>query len=201
MACIIILMALCSTISNVATASRQMFAFARDQGLPFSEFLSQVSMSRERACPLLTTWQVRPGWDIPLNAVTVSFVITCLLSLINLGSSVAFNAIVSLTVGAILSSYIISISCVAIKRFQGHPLPPSRWSLGKAGFTCNVIAVCFLLIVYVFAFFPLALPVTLETMNWSVLIYGAVVIFSIGYFVIYARHVYTGPVVHIKQIH
>jgi len=42
MACIIILMALCSTISNVATASRQMFAFARDQGLPFSDFLSQV---------------------------------------------------------------------------------------------------------------------------------------------------------------
>lgn len=39
MSCLIILMCLCSTISNVATASRQMFAFARDRGLPFSTFL------------------------------------------------------------------------------------------------------------------------------------------------------------------
>lgn len=43
MACLIILMCLCSTISNVATASRQMFAFARDRGLPFSGFLARVS--------------------------------------------------------------------------------------------------------------------------------------------------------------
>ena len=42
MTCIIALMALCSTISNVATASRQMFAFARDGGLPFAGFLSHV---------------------------------------------------------------------------------------------------------------------------------------------------------------
>lgn len=39
MACLITLMCLCSTISNVATASRQMFAFARDRGMPFSSFL------------------------------------------------------------------------------------------------------------------------------------------------------------------
>ena len=31
MTCLITLMCLCSTISNVATASRQMFAFARDK--------------------------------------------------------------------------------------------------------------------------------------------------------------------------
>lgn len=41
MACLIILMCMCSTISNVATASRQMFAFARDKGMPFSKFLCQ----------------------------------------------------------------------------------------------------------------------------------------------------------------
>lgn len=42
MAALITIMTLCSTISNVATASRQMFAFARDRGLPFSNYLSQV---------------------------------------------------------------------------------------------------------------------------------------------------------------
>lgn len=43
MTCIITIMTLCSTISNVATASRQMFAFARDRGLPFASTLAYVS--------------------------------------------------------------------------------------------------------------------------------------------------------------
>ena len=148
---------------------------------------------------LLTGPQVKPGWDIPLNAVCVSFVITCLLSLINLGSSVAFNAIVSLTVGAIFSSYIISISCVALRKIRKEPLPHARWSLGRAGLPCNIIAVLFLLLVFVFAFFPLATPVKMETMNWSVLLYGAVVLFSLVYFYIYGRHAYEGPVVLVNK--
>lgn len=45
MACLIILMCLCSTISNVATASRQMFAFARDRGMPFSTFLCRYVLT------------------------------------------------------------------------------------------------------------------------------------------------------------
>jgi amino acid transporter len=57
MACLIILMCLCSTISNVATASRQMFAFARDRGMPFSTFLcrcvsldSPTTVQRSNLC-------------------------------------------------------------------------------------------------------------------------------------------------------
>jgi choline transport protein len=88
MTCIITLLTLCSAISNVATASRQMFAFARDRGLPAADFLSYV----------------RPGWDIPLNSILVSMCITALLSLINLGSTVAFNAIISIGVVSLLSS-------------------------------------------------------------------------------------------------
>jgi amino acid transporter len=88
MTSIITLLTLCSAISNVATASRQMFAFARDRGLPVADFLSYV----------------RPGWDIPLNSILVSMCITALLSLINLGSTVAFNAIVSIGVVSLLSS-------------------------------------------------------------------------------------------------
>lgn len=45
MSCIIALMTTCSAITNVATGSRQMYAFARDNGLPFSGFLSYVSTS------------------------------------------------------------------------------------------------------------------------------------------------------------
>jgi choline transport protein len=43
MTAILIILTICGCISNVATASRQMFAFARDDGLPFSKFLAYVS--------------------------------------------------------------------------------------------------------------------------------------------------------------
>jgi choline transport protein len=43
MTAIIMLLQFCATISNVATTSRQLYAFARDDGLPFSSFMSHVS--------------------------------------------------------------------------------------------------------------------------------------------------------------
>lgn len=95
--------------------------------------------------------QIRPGWDIPLNALLVSFVITCLLSLINLGSAVALNAILSLTVGAILSSYIISIGCVALRKIRkDRPLPQARWEMPRGlGLGVNIGAVAFLIVCYI----------------------------------------------------
>jgi len=41
--CLIMVLGFCNTINNVATTSRQMYAFARDQALPFSAFLCQAS--------------------------------------------------------------------------------------------------------------------------------------------------------------
>lgn len=40
---VIATMTLCNTINNVASASRQLYAFARDRGLPFASTLSYVS--------------------------------------------------------------------------------------------------------------------------------------------------------------
>jgi choline transport protein len=42
--CLIMVLSFCNTINNVATTSRQMYAFARDQALPFSAFLCQASL-------------------------------------------------------------------------------------------------------------------------------------------------------------
>ena len=43
MTVVIMIMQFCATISNVATTSRQIYSFARDQGVPFSSFFSQVA--------------------------------------------------------------------------------------------------------------------------------------------------------------
>ena len=93
MTCIIAIMLTSACISEVATASRQLWSCARDQGLPVSNWLSYVP----------------PGWNIPLRAVFVSVVISSLLSLVNIGSSVALNAINSLGVVSLLFSYTVTI--------------------------------------------------------------------------------------------
>lgn len=51
MTAILIVLTICGCITNVATASRQMFAFARDDGLPFSKFLAHVSQVQENNTP------------------------------------------------------------------------------------------------------------------------------------------------------
>jgi hypothetical protein len=45
-----------------------------------------------------------------------------------------------------------------ITAFNGifQPLPPHKWSLGRFGMAINIGALCFLLPVFVFAFFPLS---------------------------------------------
>jgi choline transport protein len=50
MSSIIITLATFGGMMNVATASRQLFAFARDNGVPFSKFFSHVSFASELSC-------------------------------------------------------------------------------------------------------------------------------------------------------
>lgn len=64
------------TLSFNLSTSRQTWALARDKGLPFSGWLGQVNKKLH----------------VPANAVTFTCVFTIALSLINIGSDVAFNA-------------------------------------------------------------------------------------------------------------
>jgi choline transport protein len=179
-----------------------MFAFARDDGLPLSQMLAYVRQAFSHTPNfrrLTIIIQVRPGWDIPLNAVIVSFCITILLSMINIGSTTAFNAIASLGTASLISSYIVSITCVRIKRWRKEPLPHARWSLGKWGAPINDFSILYLIVVFVFTFFPMASEVTPETMNWNVLIYGFTIFFAIGYFFFKGRYTYVGPVTLVNK--
>ncbi|KAL8887480.1 MAG: hypothetical protein Q9215_004955 [Flavoplaca cf. flavocitrina] len=178
MTAIIIVNIVSAVISEIATASRQIWSFARDDGFPFSNFLKKVS----------------PGWNIPLNAVVINFVFGVAISLINLGSSVALNAIVSLTMSALLSSYILSIGCIFLKRCRGEPLPPSVFTLGRWGFAINGIALAFLFIFFVFCFFPMATPVDATTMNWNIAMFGGITLFATFWYIFRGHKKYRPPV-------
>ncbi|KAK9780448.1 putative Amino acid transporter [Seiridium cardinale] len=178
MAVIIIFIAIFSNLTIVATASRQLYAFARDEGLPFSSWFANV----------------RPGWDLPLNAVFTTFVASSLLSLINIGSPVALNSITSLATTSLLSSYMCSIGCMVWRRWTKNPLLPSKLELGKWGLAINIASEVFLVVFFVLSFFPVTPSPSAAGMNWNILIYGVVVVFSLVYYFFSGRHRYVGPV-------
>ena len=171
----------------MAGSSRQLFAFARDQGLPCSSWISHINHR----------------FDTPVNAIIVSFAISVIFALINLGSSLAFNIITSLGTATLAVSYIICISCILWRRITSQPLLPSKFDMGPHfGLAANILAVGWLSLVFVISFFPpVPLPLlTLAGMNWSVLVFAVVVLFSGVYFVVWGRKYYVGPVEYVRKL-
>lgn len=107
--------------------------------------------------------------------------------------------IASLSTAAILASYIVSISCITLKRIRGEPLLPSKFNLGRAGLPINIASIVFLSFVFVFSFMPMGPRPTAAGMNWSILMFGSTIIFSILYYLVRGRHVYAGPVAYVRK--
>lgn len=107
MTSIVIVLTWCAVIGFLATASRMVWSFARDKALPFHRYISHVS----------------PWSSVPFVAVLVVTVIPCLLSLIYIGSPVAFEDVVSMSVSGLYASYFVPIACLLWRRLQGHIQP------------------------------------------------------------------------------
>jgi choline transport protein len=118
---------------------------------------------------------------------------------INIGSTIAFNQITSLAMCALLSSYLVSISCIALKRIRKEPLLKSYFSLGRFGLAINITSILFIALAYVMIFFPPTSNPIPSAMNWSVIIYVIVLGFSLIYYFFKGRHSYDGPVKYVKK--
>lgn len=112
----------------------------------------------------------------------------------------AFNTLTSLGTTAILSSYMCSIGCVLWRRMANQPLLPSKFSLGQYGLIINLVSMLFLIITFVFSFFPPSPNPTPDLMNWNILIWGASVIGSLIYYAAVARKQYVGPVEYVRKL-
>jgi choline transport protein len=130
---------------------------------------------------------------LPLYSIALSGLISMLLSLINIGSSVAFNVIVSVVVASFFLSYMIPISLMAWRRLSSERVVLGPWNMGKLGLPVNLFALVFLGICWIFSFFPIATPPTLVTMNWSCLMWGFCTIFGCAWYALHQRHHFTGP--------
>lgn len=166
---VLVLIMFCS-LSITTAASRCTWAFARDNAMPLSKVWSRVDQ--------------RLG--VPVYALILVSIIQMLLALINLGSSTAFIAFVSVAVTAVEVSYLIP---TVVSLLHG------RKEVNSARFTCgprigpvvNWIAVIWILFQLVLFSMPAALPVTATTMNYSSVVFTTIGVFSIVWYFFHAR--------------
>ncbi|KAK1086240.1 hypothetical protein LTR33_001663 [Friedmanniomyces endolithicus] len=174
-----LLILMVGNVAYQAATGRQTFAFARDGGMPFSKWIGHINLK----------------YHLPVNAVLLTAIITLVLCLINLGSSDAFNAILSLAAVAQMATYSISISCVLYRRLTApHLLPKAQWGLKRWGVPVNAAGAAYAWFAFFWAFWPSATPVTETSMNYAVVMFGGVMILAMLYFVVTARKSYAGPV-------
>ncbi|RSH76709.1 uncharacterized protein EHS24_005285 [Apiotrichum porosum] len=135
------------------TASRQLWSFSRDHAVPGSAIWSRVT----------------PSGNVPY-AIALCLVVQCLLCLIDLGSTTAFNS----------SSARLSTPSWLPTRFpsssaSSRAARASRLHLSRG------------------ASMPAVIPVTAQTMNYSSVVLGGFITIASVWYLVYARRVYKGP--------
>lgn len=159
------------SISITVAASRCTWAFARDNAIPGARLFAKVN----------------DKLGVPFWALVLTTVVQMLLGLINLGSSSAFLAFVSVGVMALAVSYAIPIA-ISLLWDKRHEVNQARWNCGPViGPIVNIIAIVWITFEVVLFSMPTALPVTVVTMNYaSVVFVGFMAISAVWYFA-YAR--------------
>jgi choline transport protein len=121
-----------------------------------------------------------PTLRIPLNALCLVLTIVSLLMLINIASTSAIYAILSLNNLALYMSYLQIVTSFFIAKLRGEVMNWGPFTLGRFGYAINAFAILFLLFIIVWLPFPPFLPVTAENMNYAGPIFGVVLCAAVG---------------------
>ena len=176
----------CSALGCVASVSRLTWAWARDGALP--------------------KWfaMVNPQHLLPVRAVWLALSLNILLSLINIGSTAAYGAVLSLATITLFSSYLIAISSMLSARYRSakglQVLELGEWNLGRYGVFVNAFALLYTSYMTVFLPIPYTLPVTAVNMNYAGPIFVACLIFVLTTWFFYGRKKWAGVNERIVEI-
>ncbi|KAJ5281291.1 hypothetical protein N7478_006663 [Penicillium angulare] len=181
----IVIIGMVSNTAVVASVSRLTWAFARDGGLPFSNYFAHVDRK----------------YRVPKRAIYLVCAAVIILSVINAASETALSAILALSTSSLYVSYLIPVVLMIIRRLDTKrgPIEFGPWTLGRYGMAINVFALSFGVFVCIFVPFPTQIPVTAANMNWSGPVFIGVCILLVMDWVFRARRKYIGPLQNILQ--
>lgn len=150
---------------------------------------------------LTSTFQVDQRTYLPLYSIGATTIINILLALINIGSSVGFGAFISLIVASYYSSFILSASVMLNKRLRtpDSEIPWGPFRLGRFGVPLTIAAIVYSVFGAFWSMWPVEKNPTIQSMNYCVLVFGGVMLFSMLFWLVYGRYHYTGPVLEITD--
>jgi amino acid transporter len=170
----------------LTSCSRMMYAFSRDRAVPGWQIWTRLDAKR-----------------VPTYAVVASAVLALIITLPALKSNaagvpVAFFAVVSI---AVIGLYLAYVAPVFLRWRMGAAFKPGPWTLGAKYRWVNMVAVVWVLlcaVIFCLPFTPAGVPWRDEfdwsAVNYAPLAVGGVLLLVGGWWLLRARHTFTGPV-------
>ncbi|KAF8325369.1 APC amino acid permease [Amanita rubescens] len=149
--------------SIITAASRQIFAFSRDGGFPLSNWL----------------YHVNHRVYSPVRCVWFAAVVALLLGLLAFAGPDAIGAIFLLSV---ISQYVAYIIPISARHLGGEKISPGPFHLGTFSLPVSVIAVLWMMLIFVVFLFPTIPNPGVQSMNYGVVVFGGILILAIVYF-------------------
>ena len=183
MTAIIIWAMVFANVGLLATSSRMLWAFAREKGVPGHSYVARVDQRTK----------------LPIWSILVTVVINAVLSLLEVASTAAFNALASLAVAGFYASFLISASIMLLYRLRtpDSQIPWGPFRLGQAGTPVTVFSIAYSTQGMFFSFWPPSSDVNLENMNWSAVVFAGIVVISLIFWMFHGRKIYKGPLVEV----
>lgn len=174
------LIAVAANAAGLASTSRTFWAFARDNAVPASGFWAHVDKRLK----------------IPVRMILLVTVLEMLLGFVYLGSTTAFNAVLSMAIIGMYLSYALPIAYMLFCGRGRNGPQPGPFKMGRTvGAVVNVVALLWLILAMFFSTWPNFYPVTAQNMNYSIVVLAGWVVIGAVYYLIWGRRTYDGPVV------
>ncbi|CAM1511870.1 Fc.00g093830.m01.CDS01 [Cosmosporella sp. VM-42] len=159
-------------VSILTTASRLTWGFARDGGIPWSKYFSQVNEI----------------WKVPARALWLQGGIIALVGVLYTFADTVLEAILSVSTIALTISYGMPILTLLL--VGRDKLPPGQFGLGRLGPVINWISVIYCAITTVFFFFPGEPNPSGADMNYAIAVFGVMMVVTLSFWIIKGRKTY-----------
>jgi amino acid permease (GABA permease) len=161
-------------MASITANSRMIYAFSRDGALPGSAFWHRIN-KRTRT---------------PTNAVWLGAGGAFLLGLPDLWNTTAYAAVTSI---AVIGLYIAYVLPTFLRLRQGSNFQPGPWHLGRWSRPIGITAVIWVAFITILFMLPTASPITHGNFNYTVVAVAVVLGFAGIWWLVSARHWFTGP--------
>ncbi|MCU1681615.1 MAG: amino acid permease [Amycolatopsis sp.] len=161
-------------MASVTANSRMIYAFARDGAIPGSKIWHKINKRTQT----------------PTNAVWLAAGGAMLLALPYLWSNTAYAAVTSIATVGLYVAYVIP---VFLRVRKGDAFDKGPWNLGRWGKPIGIVAVAWVVVIFVLFMLPQVSPVTANTFNYTPIAFLVVLGGAGIWWLVSARKWFTGP--------